>query len=160
VPEHVIVVSDEAYHEYVDDPEYPRTLDLLDAPRPFYVLRTFSKIHSLAGLRVGYAIARPEWARLLDRVRLPFSVNARAQPTAVPALADAGHGEASRALARAGKARLLAELPRLGVKAWPSEANFVLADLGRDGGPVCAALRERGVLLRSLEAWGLASRFV
>jgi histidinol-phosphate aminotransferase len=160
VPERVVVVSDEAYHEYVDDPAYPRTLDVLAAPRPFYALRTFSKIHSLAGLRVGYAIARPEWARLIDRVRLPFNVSAVAQAAAIAALDDPDHVAASRALARAGRAALLAALPALGVAAYPSHGNFVLADLKRDARPVCAALAERGVLVRDLVAFGMAPSFV
>jgi histidinol-phosphate aminotransferase len=160
VPERVVVLSDEAYHEYVEDPAYPRSLDLLAEPRPFYSLRTFSKIHSLAGLRVGYAIARPEWARALDRVRLPFNVSAVAQAAAIAALDDPAHVAESRDVSRRGKARLLAELPRLGVVAHPSHANFVLADLGRDSRPVCEALAERGVLVRGLVAFGLAPQFV
>ncbi len=160
LPARVVLLVDEAYHEYVEDPDYPRALDLLAQDRPVYVLRTFSKIHSLAGLRVGYAIARPEWARALDRVRLPFNVSAVAQAAAIAALDDPAHVEKSRAVARAGKARLLAALPRLGVTAYPSHANFVLADLGRDARPVVAALADEGVLVRGLVPFGMAPPFV
>jgi len=160
VPPGVVLLIDEAYHEYVEDPEYPHTLDALALDRPLYVLRTFSKIHSLAGLRVGYAIARPEWARLIDRVRLPFNVSAVAQAAAIAALDDPTHVAESRAVARAGKARLLAELPRLGVTAYPSHTNFVLADLGRDARPVVDQLAGHGVLVRGLTAFGMAPPFV
>jgi histidinol-phosphate aminotransferase len=160
VPERVVVISDEAYHEYVEDPAYPRSLAALDRERPFYALRTFSKIHSLAGLRVGYAIARPEWARLVDRVRLPFNVTSVAQAAAIAALHDRDHVEESRAVARAGKAALLSTLPGLGVRAWPSHGNFVLADLGQDAGPVCAALAADGIRVRGLTAFGMGPSYV
>ena len=159
VPKHVVVVSDEAYHEYVEDPAYPRTLDHLGDDRPLVILRTFSKIHSLAGLRIGYAIARPEVAGLFDRVRLPFNVSSVAQAAALAALDDGAHVEASRALARQGRAALRRDLEALGVRACPSHTNFVLADFGRDCRPTCQALAERGVLIRDLVAFGMESRF-
>lgn len=159
VPERVVVVSDEAYHEYVEDPTYPCTLDDLARPRPLVILRTFSKIHSLAGLRVGYAVARPEVAGLFDRVRLPFNVSSLAQVAALAALGDADHVARSRALAREGKAFLARELGALGVTPYPSHANFILVDLGRDSRPVCAALERSGVILRDLGSFGMAPPF-
>jgi histidinol-phosphate aminotransferase len=159
VPAHVVVASDEAYREYVDDDAYPDTLSHLADERAFVILRTFSKIHSLAGLRVGYAIARPEMAQLFDRVRLPFQVNALAQAAACAALDDTAHVEASRALAQSGRAALLADLAALGIAAFPSCTNFVLADFGRDCRPLCATLAERGVLVRDLTGFGMDPRF-
>lgn len=160
VPPHVVVVSDEAYHEYVDDPAYPRTIDDLARKRPLVILRTFSKLYALAGLRIGYAIARPEVAALFDRVRVPFNVSAPAQAAAVAALDDVAHGERSRALVRAGKALLLTALPELGLVAHPSHTNFVLADLGRDARPVCTALAQRGILVRAMTTFGMAPNYM
>jgi histidinol-phosphate aminotransferase len=159
VPEHVVLVCDEAYHEYVEDPAYACGQAYLALDRPLYVLRTFSKIHSLAGLRVGYAIARPEWAGLLDRVRLPYNVSGVAQAAALAALDDADHVAASLDLARAGRAALLRDLPGLGIAAFPSHTNFVLADFGRDCRPDCAAFEARGVRIRNLAGWGMDPRF-
>jgi len=159
VPEHVVLVCDEAYCEYVEAPAYPRGTDYLALDRPLYLLRTFSKIHSLAGLRVGYALARPEWAGLLDRVRLPYNVSGVAQAAALAALDDADHVAASLELARTGRAALLRDLPALGIRAFPSHTNFVLADFGRDCRPDCAALEARGVRIRNLAGWGMDPRF-
>ena len=159
VPGHVVVASDEAYREYVDDGSYPDTVGALAAERPLVLLRTFSKIHALAGLRIGYAIARPELAALFDRVRLPFQVNALAQAAALAALDDEAHVEAGRTLARSGRAALRADLSALGIEAFPSWTNFVLADFGDDCRPVVAALGEKGVLVRALTKWGMESRF-
>ncbi len=160
VPERVVVVCDEAYAEYVEDPAYPRTLDQLAHARPLYVLRTFSKIHSLAGLRIGYAVARPEWAALLERVRLPFNVGRVAQAAALAALEDPAHVDASRALAREGRAALAEDLAALGIRSWPSHTNFVLAEFAHDARPLCAALAASGVLVRNLESFGMDPRFV
>jgi histidinol-phosphate aminotransferase len=160
VPERVVVVSDEAYHEYVEDPDAPRTLDDLALERPLVLLRTFSKIHSLAGLRVGYAIARPELAALFDRVRLPYNVSSLAQAAAVAALDNTAHVERGRALAREGRAFLAHALEGLGVRTHPSHANFVLCDLGRDSRPVSAELERAGVLARDLVGWGMAPPFL
>jgi histidinol-phosphate aminotransferase len=158
VPPNVVVVLDEAYREYVDDPD--DTLALLAHERPLYLLRTFSKIHALAGLRIGYAIARPEWAALFARVRLTFEINGPAQAAALAALDDEAHVAAGREFARAGRAALARDLGALGIRAFPSATNFVLADLGRDGRPLVEALAARGVFVRSMTVFGMAPRFV
>ncbi len=160
VPPHVVVVSDEAYHEYVDDPAYPRTIDDLAREHPLVILRTFSKLYALAGLRIGYAIARPEIAALFDRVRVPYDVSAPALAAAEAALDDVAHGEHSRAVVREGKALLLAALPEIGLVVHPSHTNFVLADLGRDARPLCAALERRGILVRSMTSFGMAPNWL
>ncbi len=160
IPDRLVVVSDEAYHEYVEDPDYPRTLDYLDGPKPLVILRTFSKVHSLAGLRVGYAVARPDLAGLFDRVRLPYNVNRVGQAAALAALDDPDHVERSRALVRDGRPWLERELSTLGVRTFPSHANFLLADLGCDSRPVCTALEQQGLLLRDLVAFGLSDSYV
>jgi histidinol-phosphate aminotransferase len=160
VPERVVVVSDEAYHEYVEDPDYPCSIDDLALERPLVVLRTFSKIHSLAGLRIGYALARPELCALFDRVRLPFNVSSVAQAAALAALDDPGHVARGRALAREGRTFLAAALARLGIAVPEAHANFVLADLGQDGRPLCAALERSGVLVRDLVSFGMEPSFL
>jgi histidinol-phosphate aminotransferase len=159
VAPHVVVVCDEAYCEYAEDPDYPRGTDYLALDRPLYLLRTFSKIHSLAGLRVGYAIARPEWAGLLDRVRLPYNVSHVAQAAALAALDDPEHVAASLDLARTGRAALLRDLPALGITPYPSHTNFVLADFGRPCDTHCEQLAGAGVRIRSLGRWGLPPSF-
>ena len=154
MPEGVVVVSDEAYHEYVDDPEYPRTLDDVFTGRPLVVLRTFSKVHGLAGARIGYAIARPDIAQGFDRVRLPYNVSAIAQAGARAALDDAEHVARSRTLVHAGRAELARALSALGLRSHPSQANFLFVDLGRDAEPVTTALEGAGIRVRPLAAWG------
>jgi len=157
VPERVVVAFDEAYREYVDDA--PDTRALLALERPLVLLRTFSKIHALAGLRIGYALARPETATLFRRVGLTFEVNGPAQAAALAALDDAGHVAAVRKFTREGRDALHRDLGALGIRTFPSSTNFVLADFGRDCRPVVLALRERGVLVRALAAFGMAPNF-
>jgi histidinol-phosphate aminotransferase len=159
VPPGVVVVSDEAYCEYVDDAAYPDTRKDLVRDQPLVLLRTFSKVHSLAGLRVGYAIAAPAMAALFDRVRVPYNVNALGQAAALAALDDPAHVERSRALARAGREWLPPRLAALGVTTFESHTNFLLADFGRDSRPVCAALAECGVLVRDMTGFGMAPAF-
>ncbi|MFL5581678.1 MAG: histidinol-phosphate transaminase [Gemmatimonadaceae bacterium] len=157
VPLHVMVVLDEAYREYVEDA--PDTRALLALERPLVLLRTFSKIHALAGLRIGYVIARPETAALFRRVALTFDVNGPAQAAALAALDDTAHVESVRAFARAGREALHKDLGALGIRTFPSFTNFVLADFGRDCRPLVHALRERGVLVRAMTSFGMAPGF-
>ena len=157
VPLHVLVVLDEAYREYVEDA--PDTRALLALERPLVLLRTFSKIHALAGLRVGYALARPGTAALFRRVALTFEVNGPAQAAALAALDDAAHVEAVRTFTHAGREALHRDLGALGIRTFPSSTNFVLAEFDRDCRPVVLALRERGVLVRALASFGMPPAF-
>ena len=159
VPAHVVVALDEAYREYVDEGGAPDTRALLALERPLVLLRTFSKIHALAGLRIGYALARPETAALFRRVGLTFEVNGPAQAAALAALDDPAHVAAGREFARAGRAALHRDLGALGITTYPSATNFVLADFGQDCRPVVEALGARGVLVRALTSFGMAPRF-
>lgn len=160
VPRDVVIVLDEAYAEYVDDPRYPnslRTLRELD-DRPLLVLRTFSKIYGLAGLRIGYAIGRPEVLDPLNRLRAPFNVNLPAQRAALAALGDEEHIERTRAMNRAGMRQLTGGLHRLGLEVVPSCANFVLVRVGRRDGDVARiyeALLRRGVIVRPVGIYQL-----
>jgi histidinol-phosphate aminotransferase len=147
LPDHVVLVLDEAYVEYVDEP--PRSLDYL-AHRHVIVVRTFSKIAGLAGLRIGYAIARPEIIELVERVQAPFTTTAFAQAAALASLADDEHRAASRAIAQTGRDMLYRELARLGLRFVPSQANFVLVDFATSAAAVADALLRRGLIVRPM----------
>ena len=147
LPDHVVLVLDEAYVEYVDEP--PRSLDYL-AHRHVIVVRTFSKIAGLAGLRIGYAIARPEIIELVERVQAPFTTTAFAQAAALASLDDDEHRAASRAVARTGRDVLYRELARLGLRFVPSQANFVLVDFATSAAAIADALLRRGLIIRPM----------
>ena len=147
VPEHVVVVVDEAYREYADDPAYPDTVADLHRHGGLMVVRTFSKIYGLAGLRIGYAVGSPDLIDAMARVRAPFSVNRLAQVAALAALADHEHVEMSRRAAENGRRFLTEAFAGLGLRFVPSQANFVLVDVG-DGGRVAEAMLGRGVIVR------------
>ena len=148
VPPEVIIVMDEAYFEYADAPDYPDSMTLRSRRERLLVVRTFSKIHGLAGLRVGYAIGPRTLIDYMNRVRAPFNVSALAQAAASAALDDTEHVSRSRAHNLQERARLTAELTALGVSVAPSQANFVLADVRRPARPVYDALLRRGVIVR------------
>ena len=151
VPEHVIVVFDEAYVEYVRSAEFPDSLAYVREGRNVIVLRTFSKIYGLAGLRIGYGVTTPEMTNLLNRVRPPFNANSIAQRAALAALEDDEHVANSRAVNQAGMEQVVAGLKTLGFAPIPSEANFVYFDAGRDGRELFEALLHQGVIVRHIE---------
>ncbi len=150
VPDDVIVVFDEAYYEYVRDPHYPDTLDYVRQNRPVVVLRTFSKIYGLAGLRIGYGITTPEIVEYLHRVRNPFNANTLAQFAARAALGDERHVAASRALNEAEMASVDNGLRALGLAPLPSQANFLFFDTHRNGRDVFDRLLREGIIVRHL----------
>ena len=154
VPERVVVVVDEAYFEYVDDPDYPDTLFCHRERNGVVTVRTFSKIYGLAGTRIGYAVASKEVASLINRAKQPFNVNSLAQTAALAALGDDRHCETSRGGNLAGLKYLSARLDRMGVPRTDSRANFILADVG-DGERVFDLLADRGVIVRPTAAYGL-----
>lgn len=151
VPENVIVVFDEAYLEYVRDPHFPDSLQYVTQGRNAIVLRTFSKIYGLAGLRIGYGITTPEITNCLNRVRPPFNANTLAQRAALAALGDDEHVAKSRAVNAAGMQQLESGLRALGFTAIPSQANFVYFDVKRDGRALFDALLREGVIVRHIE---------
>lgn len=155
VPEDVCVVLDEAYFEYVEDPEYPCGLDYLDRHPGLIVTRTFSKIYGLAGLRIGYGVGALEVMDGLARLRQPFNVNLLAQVAACAALDDDAHVEASRQRVRAGRRRWSQACAALGLDFVPSHANFVLIRVG-SGKAVTEALLQRGVIVRPMDAYGFS----
>jgi histidinol-phosphate aminotransferase len=155
IPSDVIVVLDEAYHEYSTACGVPDGLQWLAHHPNLVITRTFSKAFGLAGLRVGYALSDPEIADLLNRVRQPFNVSVPALAAAAAALDDREHLEATIALNRSGIDRLKEGLGALGIRTPDSAGNFVLAGLGRPAGPVNEALLRQGVIVRPLENYGL-----
>ena len=151
VPEDVIVVFDEAYYEYVRDPRFPDTLAYVKEGRNAIVLRTFSKIYGLAGLRIGYGLSTPEINGLLNRVRPPFNANSLAQRAALAALDDDAHVTKSRAVNAAGMEQVGQGLRSLGFAPIPSEANFLYFDVKRDGRQVFESLLREGIIVRHIE---------
>ena len=155
VPPHVLVIADDAYADYVEDPEYPDSLAYQRRDRLLLTLRTFSKIYGLAGLRVGYGVGPLEVVEILHRIRQPFNVNSLAQVAALAALDDQEHVERTRANNREGLAYLRGVCERLGRPYVPSWANFLLVDVG-DGAKVYEALLRRGVIVRPMDVYGFA----
>jgi len=155
LPAHVMVVVDEAYFEYVDQPDYPDTSTWLQRFPNLIVTRTFSKAYGLAGLRVGYAMSHPVVAGLLNRVRQPFNVNMAAQAAALAALDDREHLQDCVQRNREGMQQLEAGFARLGLDWIPSAGNFVAVDTGRSGADVYAALLQQGIIARPVANYGM-----
>lgn len=151
----VIVVLDEAYFEYVEEANYPNGLDFIERYPNVVVLRTFSKIHGLAALRVGYAVSHPKLAAVLNRVRQPFNCNSVALAAAEAALADEAHIEDSKGLNTTGLAQLAEGCDNLGVSYIPSVTNFLAIDCGRDAAPIYEALLREGVITRPIAGYGM-----
>ena len=161
VPDNVLVVFDEAYYEYITDPEYPDTLQYIRRKKNVLVLRTFSKVYSLAGLRVGYGIAKPEIIDYFHRVQLPFNVTHVAQAAAEASLDDPGQVLRAREVNDEGKAYLRENLERIGIEVVKgSYTNFLLANLHRDGVEVCGELEKMGLILRPMKAFRLSDEYV
>ena len=152
VPEHVIVVFDEAYFEFPDSP--PDALKYVREGRNVCVLRTFSKIHGLAALRVGYGLASKNVATLLQKARQPFNVNAIAQAGALAALKDTVHIEKTRAVNTAGMAFYEAAFKERGLEFVPSFANFILVKVG-DGDRLFRDMLKQGVIIRAMSSYKL-----
>ena len=148
VPREVVVVMDEAYFEYADAPDYPSSLALRHLRERLLVMRTFSKAYGLAGFRVGYTIGPPPLIDYMNRVRAPFNTSIPAQAAAIAALEDQEHVTQSRLGNNAERARLTRELEGMGLGVAPSQANFVLTDVGRPARVVYDRLLERGVIVR------------
>lgn len=155
VPRTTLVVIDEAYFEYVQEPDYPNTLQWLDRYPNLIVTRTFSKIFGLAGLRIGYAVSHPQLAELLNRVRQPFNTNSLAQVAACAALDDETHVNRSREVNAAGLKQLTAALQSRGLICIPSVANFISVDVGQAALPIYQALLAQGVIVRPVANYGL-----
>lgn len=157
VPDDIIIVFDEAYMEYNEDPGFSSGLQYVREGRNAVVSRTFSKIYGLAALRIGYAFTTPEIAQAVAKVTEPFNVNALAQYGACAALDDDKHVQASLSLNSAGKKYLYEQLAGLGLEYVPTEANFIFFDTNRSGRLVFEALLRKGVIVRNCDSFGFPS---
>jgi histidinol-phosphate aminotransferase len=155
VPKQVIVVLDEAYIEYVTEPDYPDSVPWLARFPNLILTRTFSKAYGLAGLRVGFALAHPEMTGILNRVRQPFNVSIPALAAATVALTDRAHLEASLKLNQIGMQQWTEAAAELGLDYIPSVGNFICVDVGRTAAPVYDALLREGVIVRPVASYGL-----
>jgi histidinol-phosphate aminotransferase len=155
LPATVMVVVDEAYNEYVAEPEFPDASRWLGEFPNLIVTRTFSKAYGLASLRVGYALSHPEAADLLNRVRQPFNVNSFALAAACAALEDGEFLRRSVALNHQGMRQCEAGFQALGLEYIPSVGNFVAVDVGRPAGPVYQGLLREGVIVRPVANYGM-----
>lgn len=154
VPEHVLTIIDQAYFEYVEAPDYADCVEELKAGRNVVVLRTFSKIHGLAGLRIGYGVTSADVVRTLEAVRSPFNTSAVAQKAALAALQDGDHVERSRRENAMGVRFLQAELARRGIRFIPTVANFILVRTSLPADDLYRRLLSRGVIVRPMGAYG------
>jgi len=151
VPADALVVFDEAYGEYVTDPDFPDTLQALREGKNLIVLHTFSKIYGLAGLRIGYGIGPADVVNFLDRVRQPFNTSAVSQWAALAALSDEAHAAKSRRVNIAGKAYLYSVFQRMGIRFVPSQANFIYFEVPGSGRLLYDGLLREGVIVRHIQ---------
>ena len=155
IPEGVVTVVDEAYGEFVSSPEYPTFRDHLRQGRTIVALRTFSKFYGLAGLRVGYGVAREEIIEVLDRVHQPFNVSILGVAGCLGALRDEDFQRRTRQVIEEGRRFLTEGFKRLGVEFVPSEANFLLVKVGRRKERLVRLLKGARVVVRDMKGYGL-----
>jgi len=152
LPETALLISDEAYFDFADDPRYPNGLDYLGNHPNLVVLRTFSKVMGLAGLRVGYAVAHPAVVKAKLKAREPFPVNRIAQAGALASLDDAEFVRRTLAVNRDGREMVIRALQAMGLNACPSQTNFVCVDIGQEVEPVFQAMLREGVIVRPVSS--------
>src|SRR3984957_10397615 len=157
LPPEVLLVIDSAYAEYVTRPDYDAGATLVDTSGNTVMTRTFSKIYGLGGMRIGWCYAPPAVVDVLNRVREPFNVSVAAQAAATAALTEPGWVERGREHNSLYRPKLAAGIEAAGIKGWPSEGNFVLADFGEtaEADAADAFLRARGIIVRKVAGYGL-----
>jgi len=155
VPKDVIIVFDEAYAEYVESKGYPRSLEIVQENCNCIMLRTFSKVFSLAGLRIGYGIANSKLISCLNCVRLPFNTSSIAQVGALASLKETEWAARIKRINKEGKRFLYSEFEKMGLEYVPSEANFILVKLGNDSPSIANELLKKGVIVRGMTGFGL-----
>lgn len=156
INEKTFVFIDEAYYEFAKGGDYPETIKLIERKdRNIIISRTFSKAYSLAGLRIGYGIARKDLIKTLNKVREPFNVNSLAQVAALAALKDTKHLSESTLLVKREKKRFYEVFDSLGIKYISSRTNFILIDAGREASEIFDYLLKKGIIVRKMSAWGL-----
>ena len=153
LPDHVVLILDEAYFEFVDDEQYPNALDYIREGRNVVGLRTFSKLYGIAGLRIGYTLASPELTGVMERVREPFPVSRVAEAAALAALDDEEFKSRVLANNQESKHFFYQSFDRLGLSYAKTHTNFMFVDLGTDAKEAAQALLERGYLIRPGTPW-------
>ncbi len=156
--EHMLVVIDEAYFEYVDEDDYPNCIQWVNEFPNLLVTRTFSKAFGLAGLRVGYGVAHRDITDLMNRVRQPFNVNSLALSAAVAALGDNDHLQQSISLNQAGMKQLITAFDKLNLQYIPSVGNFICVNIestGQSGIEIYEKLLHQGVIVRPVDNYGM-----
>jgi len=148
VPEHIVVCVDEAYFEYVTDPNYETVIPTIQEGKPIVVIRTFSKVFGLAGERIGYTISTPELTDQIESVQLFATVTRTSQVAAIASLEDTNHIEATLALNEEAKTILYGGFASLGLSYIPSETSFMMVDCGVEAQPVAEVLYEAGFIIR------------
>jgi histidinol-phosphate aminotransferase len=155
VPKNVIVVMDEAYYEYAKDPSFSTAVNYIADYENLLVVRTFSKIYSLASIRIGYGMGSTALMEAIHHVRPPFNVNGIAQAGALASLKDAEHVLASQQLNERGKQLLYETFEQVGWDYIPSNGNFVYVDTKMDGESLFEQLAQKGIVVRVLKGYGL-----
>ena len=155
VPENILVIVDEAYMEFVEAKDFPESLSYVIEGKNVLVLRTFSKFYGLAGLRIGYGVAKPELIKYMFRAKPPFNVNRLAQAGAKAALDDKAFAEKTYKNNVEGKKYLYAELDKLGLKYKKTEANFIFINLKKPADEVFLELMKKRIIIRPLTSFGL-----
>jgi histidinol-phosphate aminotransferase len=150
IPDGILIVIDEAYYEYVFDDQYADSMKHFREGRDMLILRTFSKMYGLAGLRIGYGIARKDIIIEIDKLRPPFNTNSLAQKAALAALQDEKHVKTTREINEEGKQYLYRELDSLKIKYVPTEANFIYMPLEQDSQVLYNTLLRQGVIIRPM----------
>lgn len=158
VPNHVMVVLDEAYAEYTVNEEYPDSISLLNKYKNIVVLRTFSKIYGLASLRIGFGIGHPDVVRSINQVREPFNTTSFAQKAGLAALQDHEFIRTCREANAAGIRQVTAELDKLGLPYFEAHGNFIMIDVKRPGQAVFQGLLQRGIIVRHDRAGAIRPR--
>ena len=154
IKNNILIVIDEAYLEFVEAKDYPKAVKLINS-RNVIILRTFSKAYGLAGLRVGYAIARPSFIKEMERIRQPFNVNFLAQKAALAALDDSAFISRTSSIIKKERTWLYRELDKLNIEYIPSQANFVMFKTKMSGLSLCKNLLKKGIIVRDLEQYKL-----
>jgi len=158
-PGNVLVVVDEAYFDFADDPSYPQTLPYLASHRNLIILRTFSKIGGLAGLRIGYAMADVDVVQVMRKAREPFPVNRIAQVGALAFLDDAGFVRQTLATNKSGRKYYYQAFDEMGLNYCPTQTNFIFVDMGRPAQSVVDSMLRDGVIIRPLGFAGVPNAF-
>ncbi|MCH8262028.1 MAG: histidinol-phosphate transaminase [Proteobacteria bacterium] len=154
-PEHMVIVLDEAYFEYVQEDDYPNCVQWVNEFPHLLVTRTFSKAFGLAGLRIGYGISHKDIADLMNRVRQPFNVNSLALSAAEAALADNEHLQQSSKLNQTGMAQLTSAFDGMGLQYIPSVGNFICINVKQSGMEIYKKLLHEGVIVRPVDNYGM-----